>query len=355
MDLHVSEPASNPAGPWNGGTAAPDAEPVVAERLTVTAETAIVQPSAPDTYGDTGRPRVQLPDLPEDPDAGSVVQLALATAVETFLDHDEASAHGDVRGVHQARVGLRRFRSHLRTFRRVIDTEWASALSAEASWLADALGRVRDLDVLNARLVEGAMLQLPEHAPAIAGLVSVLEDQREEALDVLRGLRETARFDGLVGRLVEAAQKTPTRGRAEEPAEFLLPSLIRRSWHELNIAAKKARKDETVENLHTVRIRAKRMRYASEASTAVLGAPAKKAAKAAEALQEHLGEWHDACAARDWLEQAGEDRPDLAAVAIRLAALQSEEAAGATKDWESLFKDIKKSWRKLDRKARVRR
>jgi len=248
--------------------------------------------------------RVQLPELAEDPDAASVVQLALAAAVETFLDHDEAAAHGDVRGVHQARVGLRRFRSHLRTFRRVIDTEWASALSIEASWLADHLGSVRDLDVLNGRLVQGAMLQVPEHAPAIAGLVGVLGDEREVALASLREVRETARFDGLVGRLVEAAQKVPTRGRGEEPAEFMMPKLLERSWQEIRVAAHKARRQPTEENLHTVRIRAKRMRYASEAAIPVLGADAKVSAKASEALQERLGEWHDAFSAREWLHRA---------------------------------------------------
>ena len=234
------------------------------------------------------------PAAPEFRDTADVVQAAIAAAVGTFLEYTDKAAAGKVRGVHQARVGLRRLRSHLRTFRRVIDIEWGSALSAEASWLADALGAIRDLDVLNTRLIEGAMLQAPEDAPAVAGLVEMLEEQRTEALDALREVRTTARYDGLVVRLKEAAVAMPRRGNGIEPAEFLLPLLLQRTWRELRGAARKAKKEPTVENLHTVRIRAKRMRYACEASISVLGEDAELTGKAAEALQERLGEWHRA-------------------------------------------------------------
>ena len=77
--------------------------------------------------------------------------------------------------------------------------------------------------------------------------------------------------------------------------------LLQRTWRELRGSARAAKSDPTVANLHTVRIRAKRMRYACEAATPVLGGQA-TTAKASEALQERLGDWHDACAARDWLE-----------------------------------------------------
>ncbi len=217
--------------------------------------------------------------MPEYVDTAYVVHFAVEAAIGTFMEHSEAAANGDVRGVHQSRVGLRRLRSHLRTFRRAIDIEWAAALSAEASWLADSLGAVRDLDVLKARLVEGAMLQVPEQAPAIAGLVALLETERTEALAKHLEVRRTARFTGLVGRLNEATRVMPGRPLGEEPAEYLIPKLLQRSWRELREAARAARKDPTIDNLHTVRIRAKRMRYANEAATPALGSPARRTAR----------------------------------------------------------------------------
>lgn len=288
-----------------------------------------------------------LPEPPEFRDTAEVVQAAITAAVGTFFEYTDKAAAGKVRGVHQARVGLRRLRSNLRTFRRVIDTAWASSLSAEAAWLADSLGQIRDLDVLNTRLIEDAMLQAPEDAPVVAGLVAMLEEQRTEALDQFREVRSTARYDGLAVRLKEAAADMPTRGGIE-PAEFLLPELLQRSWRELRGAARKAKSDPTVENLHTVRIRAKRMRYACEASTSVLGEDAELTGKAAEALQERLGEWHDACAARDWLNAAAEERPDFAEVADRMVEFEVRAAEHAANSWRSEYRAIKRGWKKID-------
>ena len=287
-------------------------------------------------------------DLHRDRDAADVVCEAVNAAIGTFQEHIEAAGRGDVRGVHQARVGLRRLRSHLRTFRRVVDIEWATALSAEASWLADSLGSIRDLDVLHARLVEGALLQVPEQAPAIRGLVSMLEAQREVALGNHLELRETARYIGLVGRLDEATREMPTRSIGEEPAAYLVPKLLLRTWRELRGAARIEKKDPSIEHLHTVRIRAKRMRYACEAATPVLGSAARRMARSSEALQERLGEWHDASAARAWLDGAARIRPDFASAAVRLASLESKAAENAAAQWGTDYRTIKSDWKRID-------
>ena len=177
----MSESVSDPVAPRNGDPQANQlGEPVTGERLS--AENAANGRSA---AGMLNWPvLIQVPKLGDEPTTAEVVQVAIAAAISTFFEYDERAAQGDARGVHQARVGLRRLRSHLRTFRRVIDTEWASArCRAEASWFADSLGQMRDLDVLNGRLLQGAMVQVPEHAPAIATLVTILDDEREDALN----------------------------------------------------------------------------------------------------------------------------------------------------------------------------
>ena len=67
----------------------------------------------------------------------------------------------DPEGVHQARVATRRLRSDLRTFRPLLDREWASALRTELDWLARELGVVRDGDVMLERMRTHAS-QLPQ-------------------------------------------------------------------------------------------------------------------------------------------------------------------------------------------------
>ena len=58
----------------------------------------------------------------------------------------------DPEGVHDARVAARRLRSDLRTFSPVLDAAWAKPLRAELGWVGALLGRVRDPEVLLARL-----------------------------------------------------------------------------------------------------------------------------------------------------------------------------------------------------------
>ena len=78
-----------------------------------------------------------------------LVRYVLAASVEELLDHDPLVRIGeDPEAVHRARVGTRRLRSHLRTFRPVLDHAWADGLRDELRWIGDLLGHVRDDDVL---------------------------------------------------------------------------------------------------------------------------------------------------------------------------------------------------------------
>ncbi|HEX9343841.1 MAG TPA: CHAD domain-containing protein, partial [Actinomycetota bacterium] len=80
----------------------------------------------------------------------------LANAARRLFDNEAGVRLGDdPEAVHQARVGIRRLRSTLRTFRSVLDREWSGALRAELAWIADLLGAVRDADVLLERLRHG--------------------------------------------------------------------------------------------------------------------------------------------------------------------------------------------------------
>ena len=77
--------------------------------------------------------------------------------MQRLLAHDPVVRldAGEV-GVHQARVSIRRLRSDLKTFAPLVDAAWADALRTDLKVVADALGRVRDADVLGVRLEKAA-------------------------------------------------------------------------------------------------------------------------------------------------------------------------------------------------------
>ena len=110
--------------------------------------------------GDAARqpPDWPRPDRPgRDATAGEVVTAALRRDITRVVTHDplvrlRADVGDDDTAVHQMRVGCRRLRSDLRTFRALLDREWAGQLRDEVGWLADLLGAARDAEVLRARL-----------------------------------------------------------------------------------------------------------------------------------------------------------------------------------------------------------
>ena len=94
------------------------------------------------------------------------VRAAIARGVQRIMLNDARTRLGEVEPLHQMRVGTRRLRSDLRTFRDLLDPEWARTMRDELKWLGAALGDVRDLDVMLERLrADGAGPRAPPRRP----------------------------------------------------------------------------------------------------------------------------------------------------------------------------------------------
>ena len=94
--------------------------------------------------------------------------------------------------------------------------------------------------------------------------------------------------------------------------------------------------------LHTVRIRAKRMRYAADAVAPILGKPARRFADAAAELQAILGEHNDAVVAGAWLRTWAAVRRsgDAAFAAGMLAGIERAAANDAQRRWRKAWKGV---------------
>lgn len=228
---------------------------------------------------------------PTDP-AGVAVQAAMAAGGIRLVQHDPGTRLGEVEPLHQMRVATRRLRSDLRTFAPLVDASWARGLADELGWLGDYLGAVRDLDVQVARFESDAEDLRADLEP----LFDLLRERREAAraalLDALRG----ERYAGLLDRLVDAAREPILTDAAGQPAEQILPPLLRKAWERLEVKASRLEAEDPDERYHEVRILAKRARYAAEATGPVLGQRgirARKFAAEAAALQDLLGSLQD--------------------------------------------------------------
>ena len=288
-------------------------------------------------------PEIAVAELAADASAGEVVQRALALSVIRLIRHDPVVRLDlDPEGVHQARVATRRLRSDLRTFRPLLDREWSTALRDELGWIARALGEVRDGDVLLARLLEGTT-ELPEPLrEAAAQTLATLQESRDAAFVVLLDALRSERYADLLDRLVEAARVPALRERAGRPAADEIPQLVRRPWHKLEKRTAQLPEDPTDSQLHEVRIRAKRVRYAADAAAPVSAKPARALAHAAARLQDVLGDLNDAVVASGWLETQAEqaDSRDAAEAAEALAKLERAAAAEQREHWRAAWEEL---------------
>ena len=274
--------------------------------------------------------------------AGELVRRAIAASVVRFMSHDPGVAIGDdPEDVHQARVGLRRLRSDLRTFRALVDDAWADKLSGEARWLAGLLGTVRDAEVLRDRLRANAD-GLPDADRRVGrALTQRLEDARARARDTLLAARREPRFVALASLLVEAAQAPELTDLAQLPAADVVAPLVAKPRRRLRKAAAEATLDGSDEQLHRVRISAKRLRYAAEAAAPVAGKRAARLARAAADLQDVLGEHQDAVIAQEWLRHAAARATRRQAfVAGELCADEARAARRAQRRWHKAWKRV---------------
>jgi inorganic triphosphatase YgiF len=283
---------------------------------------------------------------PDEP-AAKAVQAALAASVARLIASDAPTRLGDVEGVHQMRVAARRMRSDLRTFRRLIDKNWADGLTEELRWLGERLGAVRDPDVEIERLHGDDADLLPGLEPYQAGLEKQQATGRQALLEALR----SERYVALLDRLVDAVRDPLVGDRARRSSRRVLPALLKLAWKRLKNQAVALRPDDHDDRYHAVRIRAKRLRYAAEAIGPTLGdrAPAlERLAVTAADLQDLLGSMHDAVVTRSSLEgllHETKDR-DYAFALGRLVERRSSSIRDGRERYPKAWKRVARRWRK---------
>jgi CHAD domain-containing protein len=285
-------------------------------------------------------PEVWVLEVGANAPASDVVRRALATSVVRLLRSDGGVRLGeDPEDVHQARVATRRLRSDLRTFAPLLDPEWGAQLRDELRWIADELGTVRDNDVMMQRLRSGVAALPESDRPPAERLLGSLEDAQAAArARLLQSLRDD-RYVALLERLVRAAQAPALLPEAGGPAGDLLPPLVRRPWKRLRAVARTLGEDPSDEELHQLRIRAKRCRYAAEAVAPVMGKEATAFAEALAELQDVLGDHQDAAQAQAWLRDASRRASGRSAfVAGELTGAERASAAQTRAAWPRAWK-----------------
>jgi CHAD domain-containing protein len=295
-----------------------------------------------------GRPKLQRvltvsePEpAPESTDPATRLRGLLGEQYEAILANDPGVRLGeDAEALHQLRVATRRSRALLRAARGLVSPEWAEPLRAELSWLGGLLGPVRDLDVLLEHLDAEAASLGGEDARAFRRLRSRLATEREHARGTLLEAMAGERYFQLLDTL-ERADEAPA---AESSVS--LPEIAAEAFGRLRKAAKALPQRPSDDELHRVRIMAKRARYAGELAEPALKKAGTRFVRKAKVVQDVIGEHQDAVVAEERIRELalrGGSKTGLAAG--RLVERQRQRKQAARRAYPAAWRDLDKAGR----------
>ena len=209
--------------------------------------------------------------------------------------------------VHQLRVAARRLRSALATFRKLTDTTSAKVLRAELQWLAGAVGQARDTEVIRARLKDMINAEPPELllGPVAQEIEEHLGTVQQQGRAAGLAALDSDRYFRLLDSLDAFLAAPPLSAKASKDALRTVGRLVSAERKRLKAAVRAVdsatgRGPQDVA-LHEVRKSAKRLRYAAEAASPIFGQQATALARAAEGIQEILGDFQDSVVTRETL------------------------------------------------------
>jgi inorganic triphosphatase YgiF len=253
---------------------------------------------------------------------GDALGAIMQNCLQQMQANERAVAAGDVEGLHQMRVGLRRLRAALAMVRDIVHLP--EALAADVDWLAGELGDARNWDVFIASVLPG--LPLTEaHKPSLARVEVAAREEADRhharVRAAIAGARYTTLMLGLGGWIAgkgwqQAAQEQGQAGGQERDqergaAQDALAQKVRKAAPQLvqHASARVRKRARTYdltrpESLHKVRIAAKKERYAREFFAALdHGKRASRRHDLLSDMQDELGEINDAFVARELLGQ----------------------------------------------------
>ncbi len=245
--------------------------------------------------------------------------------------------------LHEMRVAVRRLRATLRASRALFDPTSVDRLRDELDWLGDRLGRLRDLDILYAYLHPRlAALEGSEHR-AGQRVLRRLSADRVRARAALNEALDGARYPQLLEQLETFLSQPPASA-----SDVSLPDVAATEWKRLRKAVQKLPGHPSADELHAVRIKVKRARYAAELAHAAVGERGKRFVHQAKRLQDILGDLQDAVVIEQYLHDAIDRTEPAQALGRDLVERQRKRRKKARaaffEEWPKLKRRGREAW-----------
>jgi CHAD domain-containing protein len=262
----------------------------------------------------------------------------------------------DTDGVHQMRVATRRIRAALRTFKEILPPRRVATFDAEFRWVANALGRVRDLDVYRDDLAHYMAAIPPDDAQSLAPYHRYLVEQAQAARQRLIAVLGSRRYAKLMARferfVVSGPSHTALR-RFRTSAGNAVAEYVDKRLKSVLRHGRGIQTHMTADRLHALRIRCKRLRYTAEFFFCVAPDVLDRVIDETIRLQDFLGEHQDAWVASTRLRSYADTvavRASHRALLLALGQLIQTQEQQATRQRERFRKAWRRFTKRLSRK-----
>ncbi|WP_312870728.1 CYTH and CHAD domain-containing protein [Gordonia asplenii] len=261
-------------------------------------------------------PFVGQPHLGSNPTALELVVTDIALHRNALVAMDPLVRIDAYDAVHQMRVATRKLRSVLASFPSVLDPTRTAHVNSELRLLAQILGTARDSEVQIALATD--LLAGEDASDTLkAALVDDETKIHDKALAVAHSAMNSRRYFALLDSIDQLIAAPPAGVNAEAPARKVVASALRKVRKKIGddqdtLSRLPERSYDWEEHLHTIRKRAKKLRYTAEAAEALGRKEFDDAARAAKKVQAALGDYNDSRINRDRLVKIAE-QPQLSA------------------------------------------
>ncbi len=269
--------------------------------------------------------RAVTPDLDPAEPFGPAISTILAARLGTVLAFEGSVRAGeDPEAVHDMRVGIRRLRAALDAAAPFSKPKAFRRQERRVKALADALGAVRDADVLLEFLRDRLGAAGEEERPGLARLIAAIEAEREDDRVALLAALDRLPEDDFAGGFERFARKLR---KENKPTGAVARRALAASVAKFAGRADAFDDPEDAEELHRLRIAAKRLRYTLELFGTALGDETPGLIEELKGLQEGLGTIHDRDVLAELLVEERIDAATREADALSDAALDADPRA----------------------------
>jgi triphosphatase len=308
--------------------------------------------------GEPGQPHLGDQELRPDATTSEYAYARLRCLFRDFLHHEPGTRLGeDPEELHQMRVAARRMRAVIRLFRPAIAPRF-EYLEDELRWIARVLGEERDLQVQSEYFVATMRASSRADAEDLRPFVDGLKERIAQAQASVVEALDSARYQELVRDMTATLRNVYGEGDgASTPVRVFAARALRDRWRSVRKQASRIHDDSPSSDVHRLRIKGKRLRYALETFEPLFGRRTAKMIERTKDLQDILGEHQDHIFAIQWMrENAMRDAADLPPETLiqigELIERRREEVNEIHGSWSKSYARVRKAWKRTKKEIK---